>query len=226
MPTANASLSCEIRPLNSNEVTAALALLQSGFHADPTMAWCFESERPGYEDRLAGYLRTGHAWHTGAGFPVWAAVEPTSGAQPTSAAKPTSAAQPTLSAVAYVATADVEPAPDQVRILEEQLVSACGARSAERFARYNEAVEAVAPEAPADTVALIATHEEWRGRGTGTAMMRAIIEASEASRASSGVLLDTGNPRNLRFYERLGFASVATVELESLREHVLFRPDS
>lgn len=57
-----------------------------------------------------------------------------------------------------------------------------------------------------------------RERGVGSALLRGFCELSLTDLKSSGVYLETGNPDNLRFYERHGFArrgngSLGTVHL-------------
>lgn len=54
----------------------------------------------------------------------------------------------------------------------------------------------------------IALLPEWRGCGTGTAILRALQAAGRASGKSVGIMVEMFNPA-LRLYQRLGFTAVA-----------------
>lgn len=72
--------------------------------------------------------------------------------------------------------------------------------------------DGVAPEATGeacDTVIDVSLLPGWRGRGLGTALLRAVME--DAARRGRGVALSVfvPNERARRLYERLGFTAVA-----------------
>ncbi|WP_210491714.1 GNAT family N-acetyltransferase [Patulibacter sp. SYSU D01012] len=72
-------------------------------------------------------------------------------------------------------------------------------------------LDPVRPDAPHWTLATLGVHPESAGRGLGTALLRAGLEALDA--AGEPAWLETSDPRNVRLYERVGFATTFVVEL-------------
>lgn len=70
------------------------------------------------------------------------------------------------------------------------------------------------PPAPdgAWSLATLGVHPDHRGGGLGTALARAGLDAA-ARRGATTVALETSDERNVRLYERLGFAVTARTEL-------------
>lgn len=54
----------------------------------------------------------------------------------------------------------------------------------------------------------IALMPDWRGRGIGTAMLRALMDAADAEGKGLGIFVEKFNPA-LRLYRRLGFDEIA-----------------
>ncbi|WP_432154161.1 GNAT family N-acetyltransferase [Streptomyces tricolor] len=83
-----------------------------------------------------------------------------------------------------------------------------------RWAAYRSAEEALAPHRPAHPVWFLATvgvDPDAQGQGRGAAVLRPGLEAAEA--AGLPAFLETSDPGNVRFYERLGFTVTAEVPL-------------
>ena len=196
-----------VRELAEGDAAASVEVMLAAFPADPNMQWCFLGDEPGYLDRMRGYFEVGHAWHTRAGFPVLGAYDGDA-----------------LVGVSYVMGPNPEIPEDDDFALVPRMREACGDRATDRFARYNEATEAKTPATPAHCIALLAVDPSWQGKGVGGRIVARVIADSEASPDSRGIVLDTGNPRNLSFYRRHGFQEVARVEYEGPDEWVLFRP--
>jgi ribosomal protein S18 acetylase RimI-like enzyme len=201
--------SFSLRPLPEARDAEATRVLAAAFSEDPNLRWCFLAHAPGYEERLAGYLETGHAWHLAAGFPVQAAI---------------STGDDRIAGVAYAMDPDAGFGAEGAPPLAARLVARCGAEAAERFGRYNRAVEAVSPQGPHHVLALVGVVPAWRGRGVGRALVRWLTARCDADPRSGGVLLDTSSERNVRFYRQLGFEVVAEVRLDGLHERVMVRP--
>ncbi len=197
-------LELQVRALDPADRCASIDVLMDAFPSDPWMAWCFLSEEPGYPDRVRGYCEAGHHWHTTLGFPVLAAY-----------------AGERVVGVAYVMGPSPQ-IPDEPALLPA-MREVCGERAVERFARCNEATDAKMPEAPAHCVALIAVRQANQGEQVGSRLLDRVIADAEAAPASSGVVLETGNPNNLGFYRRHGFEVVGETSVEGLGLHVLFR---
>jgi GNAT superfamily N-acetyltransferase len=196
-----------LAPLEVGDAKSAAAALTPAFLDDRTMRWCFAGDAPGYPERLSGYLRVGHRWHRGGGHPVAGAF-----------------ADEALVGACYLADPGVDASENDVRALEAALVEACGERSAARFAAYNRAVEEAVPEGWHHTLAILGVHPDQQGRGAGRALLSWACRLNDADTASRGVVLDTGNPANLRFYARFGFRPLARVPLGDGVEHILLRP--
>ncbi|MFI2413742.1 GNAT family N-acetyltransferase [Streptomyces sp. NPDC018947] len=84
----------------------------------------------------------------------------------------------------------------------------------DRSAAYRAAEEALEPHRPTRPVWFLATvgvDPGAQGRGRGAAVLRPGLEAAEE--AGVPAFLETSDPRNVRFYERLGFAVTAEVPL-------------
>ena len=199
----------EIRSLAPTDGAAAVEVLMDGFQTDPDMRWCFMADAAGYEDRLRGYMETGHAWHTGLGFPVWAAY-----------------LAGELVGVSYEMRPDAVFPTEPELSLFTRMRPVCGDAAVDRFAQYNEEVDAATPDHPAHVVALLAVRGVDRGRGTGGRLLQRVIAEAGADAAADGVMLATGNPNNLPFYARHGFEAVGRATVGEITEHVLFRPCS
>lgn len=197
----------ELGPLGPALHSEATSILGEAFRDDPTLGWCFEQERPGFEARLRAYLELGHRWHVGRGEPVHGAF-----------------AGGALAGVVYLMRPDAESPRDALAAFERSLEGACGAEGAARFARYNQAMEGLHPVACCHVLALVGVRSRLRGRGLGSALVRWVGAQCDGDPRSQGVVLDTGRERNLAFYGRLGYRSVGTARLGPLVEHLLFRP--
>ncbi len=198
-----------VRELDAADAEASVAVMLEAFVPDPNMRWCFLADEPGYLDRLRGYFEVGHDWHTRLGFPVLGAYD-----------------EEGLVGVAYVMGPNPEIPTGGEFALLPRMRQVCGDAAVDRFAQYNEAVETETPETPAHCIALLAVLETHQGGGIGSRLVERIIADAGRDPSSGGVVLDTGNPRNLVFYGRHGFERVGRVELDGLVEHVLFHPCS
>jgi GNAT superfamily N-acetyltransferase len=196
-----------VEDLDPADARAPGDVLATAFHDDPTLRWCFGGDEPGFAERLRGYLEVGHRWHTGLGQPLHGIR-----------------AGGALLGVSYAVRPDVEVDPEQVEALRRALEERCGARWAERFALYNERVDAKLPDGRFHGIALVGVRPEAQGRGHGARLVGRVCALCDADPHSEGVVLDTGNPRNVPFYEKLGFRQVDEVAFEGFRERVMLRP--
>lgn len=198
----------QIRPLDPSDAGASVELLLATFPEDPWARWVFAAKEPGYLERLRGYFEVGHAWHTEAGFPVLAAY-----------------AEDGLAGVSYVMEPGIDVSEEAAAALLPRLRAACGAESTERFTRCNEAGQAEMPEVEAHCIAVLGVRRDLQGQGIGGRLVRRTGADAERAPGSGGVVLETGNPRNLPFYAAHGFETVARVAFPGFDNWVLFRPD-
>jgi ribosomal protein S18 acetylase RimI-like enzyme len=195
----------ELAPHVAPRPDATVGLLVSAFREDPTLAWIFLRDEPGYEERLRGYFREGHRWHAQQGHPIQAGLR-----------------DGRLVGLAYAMLPEIETTAESVSQLESDLTRACGQRAADRFARYNRAVEAAAPPGRFHILSVLGVLPEERRRGVGGALVGWVNGLCDEDPESLGVLLDTASPPG--FYERLGFGRIGEVVLGELRQALLLRP--
>ncbi|MFF0465737.1 GNAT family N-acetyltransferase [Streptomyces mexicanus] len=112
-------------------------------------------------------------------------------------------------AVAVWTTPEHDPEPD-VADIGPLIAELAG----DRWAAYQSAEQALAPHRPAHPVWFLATvgvEPAVQGQGRGAAVLQPGLEAADD--AGIPAFLETSDPRNVRFYERLGFTVTAEVPL-------------
>ncbi|AWN22494.1 N-acetyltransferase [Deinococcus irradiatisoli] len=113
-------------------------------------------------------------------------------------------------AVAVWTTPDTAPPASLGEELDPLVAELTGDR-ADVSARAEALMAPHRPAGPAWTLQTVAVHPEAQGRGLGSAVLRPGLEA--AAQAGLPAYLETSSERNVRFYERLGFAVTARVTL-------------
>jgi ribosomal protein S18 acetylase RimI-like enzyme len=109
--------------------------------------------------------------------------------------------------------------PDELTAARTLLSRQIGARAGEVLAAVG-ASAASSPDAPHFSCAYVAVRPAARGRGVGRTVMAPPLAAADEQ--GTGVHLVSTNPRNLSFYERLGFT--ITAELPVAGGAATFRP--
>lgn len=115
--------------------------------------------------------------------------------------------------------------PDRMDALEEAQLAlgSVYAQGADGGRRYDALWDWVASREPDEPLALldsIAVEPAAHGRGIGSALIE--FGLSRAHADGHGVLLETGNPRNLPFYERHGFRVVGDGDAPGGGPHIWF----
>jgi GNAT superfamily N-acetyltransferase len=138
------------------------------------------------------------------------------------------APDPSLGAAAWLLPRSPEVATAESVVKSAYLASALGPRGVEnyyRIVRYMAPLAAKVVPADAWYLSIIGILPSAQGRGLGATLLAGTL--AEASRASATCYLETFTPRNLRFYERVGFRPVAEhLEPTTNREYVVMRNDS
>lgn len=135
---------------------------------------------------------------------------------------------PTLGAAAWLLprTPEVEAAESSSK--SECLASVLGPQGMEnyyRIVRYMAPLAAKVVPRGAWYLSIIGILPSAQGQGLGAALLASTL--AEASDARVPCYLETFTPRNLRFYERLGFRPVANhLEPTTNKEYVVMRRDS
>jgi ribosomal protein S18 acetylase RimI-like enzyme len=96
---------------------------------------------------------------------------------------------------------------------------------AERFNREEEVVKRFKPKHPHYYLGVVGVHGAHQGKGIGAALIERFCAASDADKASTGTYIETANPLNVNFYQRLGFEPTGEADLDAAtRLWTLFRP--
>jgi GNAT superfamily N-acetyltransferase len=195
----------EVGMISSADSHQATTVLSAAFHADPTFEWLFNRDSIRYARRLMRFLRAAHEYHLDQQQPalgLWLAGQ--------------------LIAVAYVRRPYFDL---RYAALFRLLSNTFEGGSIFRIALYKERVERHYPTSPHHALFLLAVQPSHQGRGYGRALLQAVHLFAAAEPRFSGITLDTGNPRNIPFYEAAGYRSVATVRFGNVVETVMeYRP--
>lgn len=81
------------------------------------------------------------------------------------------------------------------------------------------------PREPHHYLAMLAVHPRARGCGLARALLEDLHAVSAAHPDSTGVALDTSNPRNVTLYERFGYTVVSRLRVSGADTWCMFRPD-
>jgi GNAT superfamily N-acetyltransferase len=137
------------------------------------------------------------------------------------------AADPTLGASAWLLPRSPEVDAAETSAKSAYLPSALGPRGMEnyhRIVRYMAPLAARVVPRGAWYLSIIGILPSAQGRGLGATLLAGTL--AEASQAQVPCYLESFTPRNLRFYERLGFCRVANhLEPTTNREYVVMRRD-
>ncbi|MGA4837795.1 GNAT family N-acetyltransferase [Streptomyces sp. G45] len=176
-----------VRPLVDQDVPGAVRTLSRAFADYPFIRHVVDAE--GYDERLRRFQEL---FLTRVGLPygrAWVTDD--------------------VRAVAEWTTPERDPGPGFA-----ELSAVTAELAGDRAAAFAAAEQALAPHRPTEPVWFLATigvDPDAQGRGLGAAVLAPGIEA--ADRAGHAAFLETSTERNVRFYERLGFAVTAEVEL-------------
>lgn len=193
-----------IRAIDRDESNIAIELLIRAFQEDPTCGFLFHNTSPKYFGRMRAFFEAGNRDHFAAGQPVLGMF---SGSN--------------LIGVVYFQNPGAEFTSWAVlRWLALTKELGC----AYRLLKYVLSVKRrAAPLGKHCTVVLIGVDPDHQGQGYGSTLMRRVHDLCRQSPDCSGVLLDTGNPRNIRFYEDLGYREIASFRLGQIHQRIMFR---
>jgi ribosomal protein S18 acetylase RimI-like enzyme len=92
-----------------------------------------------------------------------------------------------------------------------------------RLLQYIIGVTNGAPKGRHFVVLLIGIEPDYQGLGYGTTLMRAVHEFCDQRAEATDIVLDTGNARNVCFYEALGYREVTSFRLGDVRQRIMLR---
>lgn len=197
----------EVRMLDSGYAREARSLLYHAYRHDPTFAYLFEAERPGYDQRVRATVRELVQQHFGEDLPAIGLL-----------------IDDRLIGMALIA-----PPQRRMDITESwnwrmRMLLTTGFRCTKRYLEYHDAVIACLPPGPCHVLPLLGIHPQYQGKHLGEQLLEALHNWCAEDASSQGVVLDTGNAHYLDFYKRQGYEEIGEVAIGPIIEHVFFHP--
>ncbi|MAM89029.1 GNAT family N-acetyltransferase [Allohahella sp. A8] len=192
--------------LHSSAIPEVKSLLYHAYRHEPTFKYLFEASRPGYEQRVRATLREGLKLHFEHQQDAIGLLD-----------------HDVLAAVALIG------APEHRFNLADQLswrlrmMMTAGISTTKRYLDYHGQIRRCFPDDLYHHLPFIGVHPKYQSRGYGRLLMETIEGFCAESPRSSGIGLDTGNARYLRFYESLGYERIGEVRFDNITETVLFK---
>jgi GNAT superfamily N-acetyltransferase len=195
------------QPRRSTHARCRLRLLYHAYRHDPTFAYLFEAERPGYDQRVRATVRELVQQHFIEDLPAIGLL-----------------IDDRLIGMALIA-----PPQQRMDITESwawrmRMLLTAGWRCTKRYLEYHAAVIACLPPGHYHLLPLLGVHPEYQGKHLGEQLLEALHNWCAEDASSQGVVLDTGNAHYLEFYKRQGYEEVGEVAVGPILEHVFFHP--
>ena len=197
----------EVRMLDSGYAREARSLLYHAYRHDPTFAYLFEADRPGYDQRVRATVRELVQQHFSEDLPAIGLL-----------------IDDRLIGMALIA-----PPQRRMDITESwnwrmRMLLTTGFRCTRRYLEYHDAVIACLPPGPYHVLPLLGVHPQYQGQHLGEQLLEALHNWCAEDTGSQGVVLDTGNSHYLDFYKRQGYQEIGEVAVGPIIEHVFFHP--
>ena len=208
MKSGGRSSPSEVFEVDEGRAEEAIDLLALAFDEDPAYRYFCSAERPGYRRRLRIVFRSVWALWRSSGQPVLGIV---SGQR--------------LAGLAMLQPPGARLAAwPQLRWLLSVALFA-GPRVPWRILGDMRIAEPARPAEPHFYLLILAAHPDFQGTGCGRILLEALQARSARDPRSKGVCLETENPRNVPFYEHIGYRVIARNRYADLEITTLFRPD-
>lgn len=110
--------------------------------------------------------------------------------------------------------------------LEKEFARLIGEESLMRLEAYSNLKKSNKPSSPHFYINSLSVNPQNQGQGIGSAIIKQIHQMSEQHPESCGVALDTQTEENVAYYQRFGYSISNIVELETVKNWFMFRPDS
>jgi GNAT superfamily N-acetyltransferase len=189
-----------IRPADPSRITQIAGVLGQAFVTEPMLTWPLGGRSDDLEERcirayahyLGPLLDAGLVWETGDGHGVLVLVSPEE-------------RDVWDAALAHVEDSTTHDMTDDGGLRHE---------------RFYEWVASKIPTEPLWHLDSVAVEPGWQGRGIGSALVEFGLARTLAT--NTAVILETGTPRNVPLYERLGFHVVEEADSPDGGPHVWF----
>jgi ribosomal protein S18 acetylase RimI-like enzyme len=113
--------------------------------------------------------------------------------------------------------------PESLQIVYKNLKSQIGSQAVSRLETYSQLADTNRPAEPHYQLGMIGVAPEHQGKGFGGRLLDTVSEMSGTHPESSGVWLDTENPRNVPYYQRFGYEIKAHNILDGIDVWGMFR---
>lgn len=197
----------EVRMLDSGYAREARSLLYNAYRHEPTFAYLFEADRPGYDQRVRATVRELVNQHLLQDQPSLGLL-----------------VDDRLIAVALIAPPQRRLDVTESWVWRMRMLLTAGFRCTRRYLDYHAAVLGCLPPGAFHVLPLMAVHPQFQGQHYGEHLLEALHNWCANDVASHGLVIDTGNPRYLNFYERQGYEELGQVAIGPIVEHVFFHP--
>lgn len=207
MPTATETQhDTQLVRLDKSALVEAKTILYHAYRDEPTFQYLFDHHRPGYEQRVRATLREGLELHFASGQDALGVL-----------------VDGRLAAVAFISTEDARSGLSHQFNWRIRMMLTAGLACTRRYMDYHEQILKLLPEGLCHYLPFVGVDPDYQRHGLGRRLMEAVEHICRESPVSSGIALDTGNARYIRFYTSMGYKPCGEIELGPVREVVLFK---
>jgi GNAT superfamily N-acetyltransferase len=197
----------EVRLLDSGYAREARSLLYHAYRHEPTFGYLFESNRPGFDQRVRATIREWVNRHFLEDQPALGLV-----------------LDDRLIGLALIARPQ-----RRLEITESwswrlRMVLTTGFRCTRRYLSYHEAIMACMPPGAFHKLPLLGIHPQFQGQQFGPQLLQALADWCEEDASSQGLVLNSGNARYIDYYKRQGYEEIGEVAIGPIVERVFFHP--
>lgn len=197
----------QIHSLDGGYARETRALLYQSYMTDPTFAYLFENQRPGYERRVRSTIRQLVNQHFLQDLPALGML-----------------LDDRLVGVALIAPPQRRLGITESWAWQWRMMLGTGVEGTRRYLEYHHAVQACVPSDAVHVLPLMGLHPQFQRPELAEQLLTAVHNWCAQDPTSEGVVLDTGNPRYLEFFERQGYTQIGEVALGPVQEYVFFHP--
>ncbi|WP_213881589.1 GNAT family N-acetyltransferase [Pseudomonas sp. dw_358] len=197
----------EIRSLDRGYSREIRALLFQTYRHDATFAWVFEAERSGYEQRVLATVRQRVKQHFLQDLPALGLL-----------------LDDRLVGVALIAPPQRRLGVTESWAWRMRMVIDTGLDCTRRYLEYHDAVMACVPTDAVHVLPMLGLHSDFEGAHFAGQLLAAVHDWCAVDEHSDGVVLDTGNPHYLDFYQQNGYQQLGEIAVGPVLEHVFMHP--
>lgn len=184
------------------------AVLYEVYRQEPTVAYLFEAQRPGYERRLRAMIRAWVRQHFYLQLPAVGLM-----------------VEDRLAGVALIVPPLRRLGVADSWMWRLRMIIGTGLRCTRRYLDYQAALVGSLPSDQVHMLPLLGVHPDFRSQQHAEQLLQAVHDWCAEEPGSHGVVLDTGNARYLAFYKRQGYQEIGEIAIGPVTERVFFHPN-